>query len=96
MFAQILVQVRLVVFHRQHVMRLSVADFLDDLLLTAHRVDRHRTTFEVQEFQQFGNRRDLIRLFLHGDLSQRQSVLARSRRDEVQTRQIVPLAMRPK
>ena len=88
-------QRRLVVLHREHIMPLPLADPLDDLRLAAHRVDRHRATLEVQQLEQFGDRRDLVRLLLARDLAQRQAVLAGPGGDQVQRPQAGPGGERP-
>ena len=50
----VLVQVRLVLLDGQHVIPAPGDDLRGDLLLAAHRVDRHQRTGKVEQLQQRG------------------------------------------
>ena len=47
-------------------------DFLGDLLLTAHGVDRHDRALDGQKIEQFGNGGDLVGFFVHRPRTQHQ------------------------
>ena len=55
-----LVQCRLVCLHGQAIVTSTVDDFLRDLRLASHRVDRDHSTRKFEDFQQFRDGGDLI------------------------------------
>ena len=66
----LLQQLRLIGLHRQEVVRAAAANRRGRLLLAVHRVERHDSPFQIEQFQQFHHRRNLIRLLVDGDLAQ--------------------------
>lgn len=73
---QIGMQRRLVFFHGQYIVRVLIANCLDDFRLATHHVDSHGASLEVQYSQQFRDRCDLVGLLRAGDLTERQAILA--------------------
>ena len=71
----LLVERRLVLLDGQDVVGFGLTDLLGDLLLAAHRIDRDQCPGDLQQLQQFRNRRDLVGFLLDHDLTQRQLVL---------------------
>tara|TARA_R100000789_G_scaffold65912_1_gene62236 strand:+ start:5343 stop:5651 length:309 start_codon:yes stop_codon:yes gene_type:complete len=59
-------------------------DLAGNRLLASHRVNSDDRSFAIDELQCFGNRRNLVRFFLAGGLSQRQSLVARPDTHRVQ------------
>ena len=76
----------LVAFQGQHVVAALVDDLFGDVPLATHRIGGDGASFEVEKPQKLGNRRDLVRLLVCGDLRQNQPLLARPRADHVQGR----------
>ncbi len=90
-----LMQRRLVVFHRQHVVALRADNLLGDVFLATHRVDRDDRALHVDLVDQRGNGRDFVRFLLGRDLAQRQALFARPRTDQVQRPQPRSPIVRP-
>jgi predicted transposase YbfD/YdcC len=67
----------------QHVVAALVDDLFGDVHLATHRIGGDGASFEVEKPQKLGNRRDLVRLLVCGDLRQNQPLLARPRADHV-------------
>src|SRR5215211_1573568 len=67
-------------------------DLRGDVLLTAHRIQRHDAALQVQGLQQLRDRDDLIRLAVDGALAKRQSLFACPSTDHVQRPMIVAAA----
>src|SRR3954464_7631631 len=59
-------------------------DLRGDVLLAAHRIQRHDAALQVQGLQQLRDRRDLVRLTVDCALAERQSVFAGPGADPVQ------------
>src|SRR5215831_11157230 len=66
----VLLQMLLVAFDRQDIIAASLDNLLGNLLLTAHGIDGHQGPVQVQHLQELGNSRNLVGLFLGGDLTQ--------------------------
>ncbi len=71
---QILVELTLVLFHRQHIVGAALDDAFGDLGLAARRIGGHNTPGQFQHSQQLGHGPDRIRMGLHLDLPQNQAV----------------------
>ena len=69
-----LVELTLVLLHRQDVIGPAVCDLLGNLPLAAHGVNGHDAAVQIQQVQQLGNGGDLIGLLRRPDLPQRQGV----------------------
>src|SRR4051812_42219980 len=69
-------------------------DLRSDVLLAAHRIQRHDAALQVQGLQQLRDRRDLVRLAVDRALAQRQSLFAGPGADHVQRPKIVAAAAR--
>jgi hypothetical protein len=82
----VLIEMGLVLLDSQHVLAPFVDDSRGDLFLTAHGIDRHHGPFQIQQLEQFGNGRDLVRFRIGRDLAQGQVVLHRPGADQVQGR----------
>src|SRR5262245_49619776 len=67
-------QSRMIILERQHVIGTLFANLFGYLLLRAHRVNRHYATLDMEQAQQFGDSRDLIRLPIDFDLSESQTI----------------------
>src|SRR6266508_4244065 len=67
-------QSRMIIFERQHVIGALFANLFGNILLRAHRVNRHYATLDMEQAQQFGDSRDLIRLPIDFDLSESQTI----------------------
>ena len=74
-----LVELTLILFHRQHVIGPAVHNLLGNLPLTSHGVNGDDTTMPVQQVQQLGNGGDFIGLRRGFDLAQGQSLPPRRR-----------------
>ncbi len=74
----------LIALERQHVVRLLLHELLGDHALTAHRVNRDNAARQCQQAEQGGQRGNLVRLCLDGDLAQEQPIGRRPRPDEMQ------------
>ena len=77
-------QRRLVVLDLQHIVRLLRHDGLGDLLLAAHRIDGHGVAFEVEQFQQLRDGRDLVGLLVHRELAEEEPRFGGPGTDQVQ------------
>src|SRR5713101_763402 len=77
-------QVLLVVLDRQHVIPAARHDLFRDRLLAADGVDAHHGPMQVQQLQQLGDGRDLVRLGIDGHLTQAQMMLGGPGTDQVQ------------
>ena len=69
-----LVELTLVLLHRQHVIGPVVCDLLGNLPLAAHGVNGHDAVVQIQQVQQLGNGGDFVGLRLSLDLTQGQSL----------------------
>src|SRR5208337_4035143 len=76
-FLDILIEMRLVLLHGQQVLTTPLVDPCGDVFLTAHGINRHDGSPEIQKLQQLGNRRDFVRFRVSRDLAQRQVILHR-------------------
>ena len=56
----VFLQMLLVAFDSQYIITAFVHNRLGNLLLTAHRIDGHQSTVQVQHLQKFGNGRDFV------------------------------------
>lgn len=90
----ILMDVSLIAFERQHILPAAVDDLPGNVLLTAGRVDGHDGVLHVQVLQQGWNRRDFVGFLLRGQLPQADSKLDRPGADEEQRAQLTALVMR--
>ena len=81
-----LVQRRLVFLHMEDVIALAVEDLLGDLRLAAHRVDGHQGPGNVDDFQQFRDRCDLVALGVGDDLTKANGVRCGPGTDHVNRR----------
>src|ERR1700722_9835777 len=70
--ANILCQMGLVVLYCEDIVTTSFHDFLSNRRLTADGVNGHQSAVQIQQLQQLGDRRDLIRLVIDGYLAQTQ------------------------
>ena len=77
---------RLVSFRRQAIVCFRLDDPPRNLGLTTHRVDGDERTCDFQHLQQFGNRRDLVTLGVHDDLSQTNMIGGRPGADHMDRR----------
>ena len=75
----VLVQAVLVALQRQRVVASLGDDRRRRAALRVKRVGGHRVPLRVEQFQQFRQRRNLVRLAVHHDLRQRQLRLRRER-----------------
>ncbi len=71
----ILVQLTLVLLHRQHIVGTTICDLLRNLSLAAHGVDSYDTAIQLQHLQQLRNGSDLIGFLVGLDLTQGQALL---------------------
>ena len=71
-------------FEHQQVIGLLIENLLGNLGLAPHRVERNEAVFQVQLVQQKRNGGDLVGLWLHTLLSQRESLLTRPGTDQMQ------------
>ena len=69
-----LVELTLVLLHRQHVIGPASCDLLGNLPLAAHGVNGHDAVVQIQQVQQLGNGGDFVGLRLSLDLTQGQSL----------------------
>ena len=90
----ILVQRRVVVLERQHIVGLVLDDGLCHRLLAAHRVDRDDRASELQLGQQIGNRIDFVGLVRHRLHAQHQARL-RGKRAHQMHRGLLPVPTAP-
>ncbi len=70
----IFIQVFLVLFERQQIVSSLLDNCLGNLSLTAHGINRHQAALQIQQLQELGDRRDLVRLFIDFLLTQHQPV----------------------
>lgn len=68
-----------------------LANLFGDLLLCAHRVNRHYAALDMEQAQQFWDGRNFIRLLVNFDLSERQPIAPGPGADQVDR----PLAFTP-
>lgn len=66
----LIVEDRLVLLHRQHVVPALVDDLLCDGFLAAHRINSDRGALQVEQLQQFGYGGDLVAFCIGGQLSE--------------------------
>ena len=85
----------MVVLERQDIVGALGPDLLGDLLLAAHRVERHDAAFEPQDIEQLRDGRDLVRLAIDRALAERQPAAARPGADQVQRALTMAAAARP-
>jgi hypothetical protein len=85
----VLQQMRLVVFDRQHVVTPVGVDLLGKLLLAADGIDAHQRPVQVQQLQKLGNGRDFVRALFDRYLAKRQVVLGGLGTDQLQGTQLV-------
>src|SRR5262245_11812168 len=67
-------QSRMILLERQHVIGARFANLVGNLLLRAHRINRHSATLDLEQAHPFGEGRDLIRLPIDFDLSESQTI----------------------
>ena len=79
-------QRRLVLLHRQHVVRFGIDDGLRDFRLAAHGVDGHQRARDFEDFEELGDRRDLVTLRIDDHLTQADVVGSRPGADHVNGR----------
>ena len=79
-------QLRVVVFHAQHVVGASLANRAGDLGLRPHRIDGDDAARDIEHLEQFGNRRDLVGLLRRCRLAQHHAHVGRKRADQMQRR----------
>ena len=90
----VVVQRPLVALQCHDVVALLINHLLGDLALAIECVDGHDAALEAEHLQQFGYRRDLIRLGVSGDLAQHQPLLATPGGDHMQRRRAAGLIKR--
>ena len=79
----ILPQRALMAFQRQDVLGLLVDNFLCDLTLAAHGVDRDNRPLDRQQVEKLRDRDDLIGLFRHLDRAEDKTLAGRTGRDHM-------------
>src|SRR6266498_1743648 len=67
-------QIRMIILEREHVIGALFANLFGNILLRAHRVNCHYATLDMEQAQQFGDSRNLIRLPIDFDLSESQTI----------------------
>jgi len=73
----ILQQRSLITLERDDVVRFPVHDLLGDAALTSHRVERDNGALDRHHLEQRGNGDDFVRLFIHLDLPEHESLARR-------------------
>jgi hypothetical protein len=86
--AHLLVERGLIALDREQVISALVDDLFGDLALTAHRIDAHHQTLDVQGFEQLRDGRDLVALAAHLLLAERQPEIGGEGADHMDGRRI--------
>ena len=79
-------QRRLVALRRQAVVGIGVDDLGRDFGLASHRVNRHQSPGNLDQFEQFGDRRDLVAFGVDDNLAETNMVRRRPSTDHVNRR----------
>lgn len=87
-------ELRLIVLDGDNAVAATGDDLLDDLFLTAHRIDRDQRTLQVDLLQKLRNGGDLVGFGVSGDLAQRDPLLGGPGADDVQCTEVLGVIAR--